>query len=116
MPRKRLIRSSRCPYHVVTRSHNKEWFPLEIRLVWEICLDSLARAHKRHPIELISFVLMSNHYHLMLRTPDENLDKVMYEFNKYISLEIRKRAGKINQVFGGRYKWCLIQSNRYLAN
>lgn len=59
---------------------------------------------------------MNNHYHLMLRTPDENLDKFMYEFNKNISLSIRRRARRINQVFGGRYKWCLIQSPRYLAN
>lgn len=84
--------------------------------VWNICLSALKQANRKHGIELINFVLMNNHYHLMLRTPEENLDRFMYELNKRISQDIRAKAGKVNQVFGGRYKWCLIQSNRYLAN
>lgn len=116
MPRKPLIRCSRFPYHVVTRAHNREWFPLNLQKVWEICLDSLELANSKHPIELINFVLMNNHYHMMLKTPGENLDQFMYELNKNISLRLRKETKQINQVFGGRYKWCLIQSSKYLIN
>lgn len=116
MPRKPLIRCSRFPYHIVTRSRNKEWFPLEMPRVWQIALDALVIANKKHPVELISFVLMSNHYHMILRTPDENLDEFMYEFNKNFSLGFRRSAQVINQVFGSRYKWCLIQSQRYFMN
>lgn len=49
--------------------------------VWQICLDCMKEAHQKHKVEVISFVLMSNHYHLLLRTPDANLDLFMYEFN-----------------------------------
>jgi len=59
---------------------------------------------------------MNNHYHLMVRTPNRDLDHFMYEFNKHISLKLRLKTKRENKMFGGRYKWCLIQSNRYFAN
>lgn len=116
MPRKLLIRSENLPYHVTSRSHNKEQFPLPIKRVWELANYSFKEANEIHPINLISFVLMSNHYHLLLYTPNGNLDRFMYEFNKRLALKIHSEAGVINQVFGGRYKWCLIQSQQYLSN
>lgn len=116
MPRKKLIRTSLYPYHVTARSNNKEWFELPISEVWQICCDCLHMANAKYPVEVISFVLMSNHYHLLLFTPSENLDHFMYELNKNISLKIRQRSNRINHIFGGRYKWCLIKSEKYLSN
>ncbi|RPJ78379.1 MAG: hypothetical protein EHM20_04055 [Alphaproteobacteria bacterium] len=116
MPRKPLIRSENLPYHVTSRSHNKEPFPLPIKRVWELANDSFKEANQIHPINLISFVLMSNHYHILLFTPNRNLDRFMYEFNKRLAVKIQSEAKLIGQVFGGRYKWCLIQSQQYLSN
>jgi putative transposase len=116
MPRKPLIRNSIYPYHVTARSNNKEWFDLPMKQVWNICLNSIKHANSRHPVDVISFVLMSNHYHLLVKTPDENLDLFMYELNKMISLSMRVKTKRVNKIFGGRYKWCMIQSNRYFAN
>lgn len=116
MPRKQLIRTNLFPYHVTTRTNNKEWFEIPIKEVWKMCLYSLKRANQKYPVEVISFVLMSNHYHLILKTPNKDIDLFMYEFNKSLSLLIRTRTGRINSVFGGRYKWCLIRSQTYLYN
>jgi putative transposase len=33
-----------------------------------------------------------------------------------LALKIQDESGVINQIFGGRYKWCLIQSQQYLSN
>ncbi len=116
MPRKPLIRNSIYPYHVTSRSNNKEWFDLPMPQVWEICQNALKHANSKYPVDIISFVLMSNHYHLLIKTPEENLDLFMYEFNKMISLSIRIKSDRINRIFGGRYKWCMIQSQKYFAN
>ena len=116
MPRKNLIRSSDHPYHVTARSHNQSWFPLPMPTLWDLCLENLEKAYQKHQVEIISFVLMSNHYHLMLKTPNANIDEFMYEFNKNLSLSIRQRTRQVNQVFGGRYKGCLIRSTKYFMN
>jgi putative transposase len=116
MPRKPLIRSEHLPYHVTSRSHNKEAFALPIENVWSLALKSIAEAHAAHPVEVVSFVLMSNHYHLLLYTPKGNLDLFMYEFNKRLAQSIQRESKNINQVFGGRYKWNLIENKQYFSN
>ena len=84
--------------------------------MWQVTQDSLKEALEIHKVEVIAFVLMGNHYHMLLLTPESNLDNFMYEFNKRLALKIQSRTGQINKIFGGRYKWCLIQSQHYLIN
>ena len=116
MSRRTLIKTNLFPYHVTSRTINKGWFDIPLTEVWKISLFCLKQANEKYPIELISFVLMSNHYHLLLRTPDSNLDQFMYEFNKHLAQMILKRSNRIKRVFGDRYKWCLIQNQSYLYN
>ncbi len=116
MPRTPLIRTSHFPYHVTARSNNKEWFYLPLQELWRICTASLRAAHEKYAVKIISFVLMTNHDHLILETPDANLDSFMYELNKRVSKEVRKKSDRINLIFGGRYKWCIINSERYFFN
>jgi putative transposase len=113
MTRKNLIRSSEFPYHVTIRSNNKEWFDLPRDVVWSICLAGLTRANFKYPVKIEAFVLMSNHYHLLLYTPNADLDKFMNAFNTYLSKEIRIRTRRINRIFADRYNWKLINNNTY---
>ncbi len=114
MGRKNLIRNNIYPYHVCTRSNNREWFPLKTDFIWNLALQALDQAYQKHPFQLHSFVVMGNHYHLLLTTPDSNLDSIMYEFNKNFSKALRTSTGDINRMFGGRYKWNLVSNERYL--
>lgn len=59
---------------------------------------------------------MNNHFHLLLLTPEEDIDRVMYFLMKKLTLVIQKKSGRINRIFGGRYKGCLIENERYLMN
>ena len=54
--------------------------------MWKIAQESLKEAMAVHRIEVISFVLMGNHYHMLVLTPDGNLDDFMYELNKRFAL------------------------------
>ena len=116
MPRKPLIRTADYPYHVTIRSNNKEWFEISMGEMWKLCMDSLSKALFKFPVEVEAFVLMSNHYHLLLTTPDANLDKFMQAFNSDLSKGIRVRTQRKNRVFGDRYKWSLISDQSYYWN
>lgn len=67
-------------------------------------------------LKIPAFVLMRNHFHLMLLSPSENIDRVMYFFMKDVTKKIQKDSGRINKIFGGRYKGCLISDENYLLN
>jgi len=114
MPRKKLIRTTDFPYHVTTRANNREWFQLPLPEVWSYCLKSLTYAHEKIPVTFHSFVLMSNHYHLLVTTPNADLDKFMYFFNKHLADQLRVHSKRINRVFGGPYSWSLVDSKQYL--
>jgi putative transposase len=57
-----------------------------------------------------SFFLMNNHFHLLVLTPEEDIDGIMYFFMKEVTLEIQKCSGRINKIFGGRYKVSMIST------
>ncbi|POB12642.1 transposase [Halobacteriovorax sp. DA5] len=116
MPRKPTIRTKLYPYHVVARSHNKKWFNLPIYVMWEIYNEILKDLCREEGAKVIAFVLMNNHFHLMLWTPRENIDKVMYWLMKRSTHEVQKRTGDINSIYGGRYKSSLLTKVQYQYN
>ena len=67
-------------------------------------------------VEIEAFVLMNNHYHLCIYTPNENIDKFMQFFNKSLGKKISGQAGRINRIFGASYKWNLVITKSYFQN
>ena len=113
MPRPNLIRSNIHPYHITARCNNKEFFPIPMEEMWEICLKHLKYLHKDHEIKVHAFVLMGNHFHLLCQTPRANIDQAMMVFMKKISDDVHLKNNTMNHLWGSRYKWSLIQSQAY---
>ena len=113
MPRPYIIRSEIHPYHVTNRCNNKEFFPLPLSEVWNIMLAELHRMHKEHKLAVHAFVLMGNHFHLLCHTPEGNLDQIMQKFMRATSVIISRRAKSLNHLWGGRYKWSMIESQTH---
>ena len=116
MPRKNLIRTNLYPYHIVARSNNKEWFYLPIQEVWDIFCGLIAKAQIEKQLICPNYVLMNNHFHMLVWTPLANIDSIMQYLMKNMSDQINFRARRVNHVFGGPYKWTLIDNDRYYWN
>lgn len=116
MPRKKLIRQSEYPYHVTTRNNNRDWFNIPVYEVWNICKEALIYSLEREKVEINCFILMSNHYHLLVTTPDNNIDRFMKHFNWRISYLISLRTKFINHKFSNRYKWSIVSDHNYLLH
>jgi len=116
MPRRKLIRQNTFPYHVTTRTNNKNWFQIPLSEVWNMSKQSLLYAQGQSPVIIHSFLLMSNHYHLLLTTPNDDIDKFMKSFNFKLSLLISKNSGVLNHKFSNRYHWSIVENNHYLKN
>lgn len=116
MPKRKLIRQSKYPYHVVTRTNNKNWFQIPIFEVWDICRECILYAQSKEPVVINCFLLMNNHYHLPVTTPNLNIDKFMMHFNWKLSDLISKYSGVITQNFSNSYRWTIVDKQSYLQN
>lgn len=113
MPRKLREISSTLPYHLSARCINKEWFRLPRDLVWEIFSDYLYFVRFAYNIQIHSFVLMDNHFHMIARFPEGNLSSAMNYFMREVSKEITRCSKRINQTFGGPFHSSLIKTPHY---
>jgi putative transposase len=116
MPRKALIRSKRFPYHVFNRVNNREWFPLNMNLVWRLFSEECFRITSLTDAQIHSFVLMSNHYHMLISTPGPDLGLIMQEFGRSVTKTFNLETGRSGHLFGGRYKWTLVDNPIYYSH
>jgi REP element-mobilizing transposase RayT len=61
-----------------------------------------------------SYCQMTNHYHLVLETPEGKLGRGMRDLNGRFARAFNARHRRENHVFGGRYATSLIESEPHL--
>ena len=111
MPRAKTILQSEFPYNISARCINREWFYISTERVWEIFCEELTRTSNHHELLIHSFVLMSNHFHLIASTPKANISQCMQQFMQRSSRRLTKEGNRINETFAGRhFKLCCPRS------
>lgn len=63
---------------------------------------------------LHSYVLMDNHYHLVVEVPNANLSKGMRQLNGVYTQHANRRHGQEGPIFQGRFKSVLFEKKNYL--
>ncbi len=116
MPRAKAILQSEFPYNLTARCINKEWFHLPMPEVWDIFSEQLYLTTCIFNLKIHSFVLMSNHFHLIATTPDSNVSQCMQFFMKNVSLRLTRAGNRINESFAGRHYKTILHSNNYYLN
>lgn len=77
-------------------------------------LEVLALAPDRFDWRVLAYCLMSNHYHLLLQTPNANLARGMCQLNGVYAQSFNRRYGRDGHLFQGRYRARLVQANERL--
>ena len=100
-------------YHVTSRGDRREDIYLsdEDRLMW---LDTLAEVCARFRWKCYAYCQMSNHYHLLIETPEANLSKGMRQLNGVYTQRFNRRHQHVGHVFQGRFKAILVEKDSYL--
>ena len=77
-------------------------------------LDAVGEMSERFAIDVFAYVLMDNHYHLLVRTRRANLKKAMQWFGTTYTQRFNRRHFRSGHLFQGRYKSIIIQNDSYL--
>jgi putative transposase len=113
MPRAARIVLSEVPLHVIQRGHDRQRcffidddFEAYRRWLHEQALLVRCEVH--------AYVLMSNHVHLLVTVPDAaGLAAMMKGVAQQYAQYFNARHVTTGTVWDGRYKSCLVQSERY---
>jgi len=100
-------------YHITSRGNERKKIFLDDGDRTRF-LEILADYHHRYDIRIHSFVLMENHYHLMLETPQGNLLKVMHGINGRYTGYFNGKYSRAGHLFQGRYKGIVVDKDAYL--
>lgn len=101
-------------YHVVARGNERRSIFVGVA-DRECFLEVLAHAAARYRLAVLSYCLMDNHYHLLVRTPNANLARAMRQLNGVYAQSFNRRHGRVGHLFQGRYHARLVQTDAHLA-
>ena len=112
MERRRIEFSGAC-YHVIQRGNNREQIFRSTRDK-KSYLNNLVSLKTSYDFLLLGYVLMDNHYHLLIRTGDDPLHKIIFRQNMFYSRYFNNSHQRSGHLYGDRYKASIIQDDHYL--
>ncbi|MBL4775729.1 MAG: transposase [Mariprofundus sp.] len=80
----------------------------------EMFLDVLRHVVDRFGWRCHAYCLMSNHYHLMIETPQANLSRGMRQLNGMFTQRFNRQYHRVGHVFQGRFKSIVVDKEAYL--
>lgn len=83
---------------------------------YEVFLETLKESSRYSNVRIVSYCLMSNHYHLLVQTPSANLNRMMRHLNGVYTQRFNKIHRSDGPLFRGRYKAILVQEDEYLTH
>lgn len=112
MPRRLRLEFEGAIYHVMTRGNARQDIVQDDDDRTRLLTD-LERSVLRCHWELLAFVVLSNHLHLLIKTPQPNLAKGMQAFLSAYAVWSAKRRRRPGHLFQGRYKAEMIEDESY---
>jgi putative transposase len=100
-------------YHVTARGNERGKIFFSKR-DYEKFKEYIAAAKERYGFILHAYVLMTNHYHLIIETPEKNLSKIMHYINSSYTTYTNVKRKRSGHLFQGRYKGILVDKDNYL--
>jgi putative transposase len=99
-------------YHVMNRgADRRRVFKTDSQRGYFLSL--LGETGERFNAEWHAYCLMGNHYHLMVRTPEGNLQRIMRHVNGLYTQYFNRGEGRDGALFRGRYKAIVVDAEAY---
>ena len=113
MSRPLRIEYSGAWYHVMNRGRRSESI-FSDKHDYVMFIDLLIEISEMFNVNVAAYCLMTNHYHVLLQTPDGNISRCMRHLNSVYTQRYNRNHGFDGQLFRGRYKSILVCEDSHL--
>lgn len=99
-------------YHVYNRANRKEMI-MNSKEIKNLFIEVLRRSKKKYKYRLINFVLMPNHFHMLIKPlGNEKLSRIMQWITSVFAQKFNKIFNYVGHVWCDRYKSKIIKSSK----
>ncbi len=129
MPYRSVVLRAGHHYHICNRGSNRQdiFFEREnylffLRRVREYLMgEQTSEASKTsevcsHPVTVVAYCLMPNHYHLLVRPNDDELSRHLMRLSVSYTKAINKRYGRTGSLFQGQFRAVLVNTDEQLLH
>ena len=100
-------------YHLMSRGNQKQAIFYDDN-DYQMMVNCLGQLSERFDTDIFAYVLMGNHYHLLVRTNLANLKQAMHWFGTTYTNRFNSRHSRSGHLFQGRYKSIIVENEAYL--
>jgi len=100
-------------YHVMNRGRRGEDVFTE-KNDYNSFIELLQELVEEYNVKIAGYCLMTNHYHLLVQTPDANISRAMRHLNGVYTQRFNRMHLCDGQLFRGRYKSIIVDGDSYL--
>lgn len=100
-------------YHVMNRGRRREKI-FSSHNDYEAFIKVLQETSEAWNLKISAYCLMSNHYHLLVHTPEGNISRCMRHINGVYTQRFNRYHKKDGQLFRGRYRAVLVNADNHL--
>jgi putative transposase len=100
-------------YHVTSRGNERKRIFFG-KADYDKFKEYLQEAQDKFGYRLHCYVLMGNHYHLLIETPNGNMSRVAHFINSSYTNYINRKRNRSGHLLQGRYKGILVDRDSYL--
>lgn len=100
-------------YHVIARGERRDAI-FNCPADKDKFLVKLGETVEKYRLLVHAYVLMDNHYHMLVETPQGNLSQAMHYLNANYGNWFRHKYDTVGSIFQGRFKSILVEKDEYL--
>lgn len=100
-------------YHVYQRGNNKEEIFKNPKHK-AVFLKQIKDYRIVFDYELLAYVIMDNHYHLIVKAGESSISQIMFNINNSFSKYLNENENRVGHVFAGRFNAKVVEDEIYL--
>ena len=100
-------------YHVMNRGKQAEKIFID-STDYQVFVELLKETAETWNVKVGAYCLISNHYHILLKTPEANISRSMRHLNGVYTQRFNRRHRIDGPLFRGRYKSIVVGADPYL--
>ena len=101
-------------YHITSRGNNRDYILSDPKHK-AFLLKQIKAYNMKFDFELLAYVIMDNHYHLLIKTNKTPISEIMFNINNVLGKYLVRELNRKGHVLEKRYSCKIVATDTYIV-